>query len=191
MSGGDEYMSEIRIFSFNFAPRYWAQCNGQLMAINTNQALFSLLGTTFGGNGITNFALPDFRSRTVMHKGNGHGLGERGGQEIHTILMSEMPAHTHPFMATAVNANVAIPTQHILGAANNLYVPDIIPDPEADRMHAALVAAPSMYAAGGTALTTLHPATISNTGGSQAHENRQPYLALNFCIAIQGIYPTQ
>ncbi|MEP6731838.1 MAG: tail fiber protein [bacterium] len=191
-SGGDQYMSEIRIFSFSFAPQGWASCNGQLLPIAQNAALFSLLGTSFGGNGQTNFALPDLRSRAPIGFGNGHVVGERAGQESHTVSQTEMPAHNHPFMATASNANTAIPTNNVLGAANNLYVPDIIPDPEADRIHAAVVTAtrPNLYS-GGTVLTTLHPSTLATAGGSQPHENRQPFLALNFCIAIQGIYPTQ
>jgi microcystin-dependent protein len=189
LSGGDQFLSEIRIFSFNFAPRGWSFCNGQILAINTNQALFSLLGTTYGGNGQTTFALPDLRGRAPIHQGNGHFLGERAGQEFHTVSLAEMPSHSHDFMATSAKATVALPAGNILGAANNLYVPDIIPDPDADRMHAALVAAPSMYASG-TVLTTLHPGTIAATGSSQAHENRQPYSVLNFCIALQGIFPS-
>jgi len=152
--------------SFGFAPRGWALCDGQLLPINQNQALFSLLGTTFGGNGQTNFALPDLRARTPIHVGGGHTLGERGGEQAHTLSIAELPTHTHVANASSSVGNAVIPTGAVLGSPLNLsYRP---PD----------------------SLTTLHPSTVTNIGGSQAHLNMQPFLVLNFCIALQGIFPS-
>ena len=161
----EPFLSEIRIFSFQFAPKGWAQCNGQLLPINQNQALFSLLGTTFGGDGRINFALPDQRARVPIHVGAGHTVGEKGGEQAHTISISEMPTHTHSANAQSGNAATPIPGGNLLGAANNLY------------------AAP-------TNLISLSPTMVTNTGGSQAHLNMQPFLVLNFCIALQGIFPS-
>lgn len=160
----EPFLSEIRIVSFNFAPRGWALCNGQLLPINQNQALFSLLGTTYGGNGQTNFALPDLRGRVPIHFGNGHTLGERAGEENHTLTISELPAHTHTLKAGTGDPNTAAG-----------YLPSSSTNP---------------YAAGGIN-TALNSASISNTGGSQPHLNLQPYLTLNFIIALQGIFPSQ
>ena len=162
----EPFLSEIRIMSFNFAPKGWAMCNGQLLPINQNQALFSLLGTTYGGDGRVNFALPDLRARVPIHFGSGHTLGERGGEQAHTLTISEMTLHTH-----LVNANKSSgqnnPPAAVLGkAAANMYGP------------------PSSLAAMGAQ-------TVVNTGGSQAHLNMQPFLALTFCIALQGIFPSQ
>lgn len=161
----EPFLSEIRIMSFVFAPKGWALCNGQLLPINQNQALFSLLGTTFGGDGRVNFALPDLRGRTPIHVGSGHTLGERGGEQAHTLSISELPTHTHVANATSATGNTNIPTNNVLGAANNLYT-------------------------GPTNLTSLLPSTVTNTGGSQAHLNMQPFLTLSFCIALQGIFPS-
>ena len=164
----EPFLSEIRLMSFNFAPKGWAMCNGQLLPINQNQPLFSLLGTTFGGNGQTNFALPDLRGCVPIHVGSGHTLGEKGGEQAHTLKISELPTHVHAENATNtdVPANrTAIPSNNFLGPFNNL------------------------YAAGGN-LTTLIPQTVGNTGGSQAHLNMQPFLTLTFCIALQGIFPS-
>lgn len=161
----EPFLSEIRIMSFNFPPKGWAFCNGQLLPINQNQALFSLLGTTYGGNGQTNFALPNFQGKVPMHVGNGHTLGETGGETAHTVTQSEMPAHTHQWAATTADGTGTNPSGQFFGkAVNNLY--------------------------GATADTPLSPATVGNAGGSQAHENMQPYLALSFCIALQGIFPS-
>ncbi|RYD66794.1 MAG: phage tail protein [Sphingomonadales bacterium] len=160
------FLSEIRIFSFNFAPKGWAMCNGQLLPINQSQALFALLGTTFGGNGQTNFALPDYRGRVPIHVGNGHVLGEQAGQTEVTINQTTMPQHMHVAQAYAADSTTFDPTGNLLGNVLNGY------------------AAPAN-------LTTLSPTQISNFGGSQPHTNMQPYLTLNFCIALQGIFPSQ
>jgi microcystin-dependent protein len=163
-------MAEMRIMSFNFAPKGWAQCNGQLLPINQNQALFSLLGTTYGGDGRVNFALPDFRGRTAIHQGNGFTEGQRGGAEAVTLGISEMPAHNH-FLQGNLQPN-----------------PADSPNPDPDLFGVQTAAA--IYG-GFASLTTLLPATISNVGGSQAHTNLQPYSVFNFCIALQGIFPSQ
>lgn len=159
----EPFLGEIRIVSFNFAPRGWAQCNAQLLPINQNQALFSLLGTTYGGNGQTTFGLPDFRGCAPIHFGNNFNLGQKGGEPTHTLTQQETPTHTHTAQASSVNGNQAV--GGLLGAANNVYQ--------------------TVQSA-----TTLQPATISNVGGSQAHENRMPSLVLNFVIALQGIFPS-
>ena len=161
----EPFLSEIRIMSFVFAPKGWALCNGQLLPINQNQALFSLLGTTFGGDGRVNFALPDNRGRTPIHVGSGHTLGERGGEQAHTLSIAELPQHVH--VLSGVNAN----------AATN------------DPTGAALSTAAAIYH-GPTSLTALRAASVTNVGGSQAHLNMQPFLTLSFCIALQGIFPS-
>lgn len=162
----EPFLSEIRIFSFVFAPKGWALCNGQLLPINQNQALFSLLGTTFGGDGRVNFALPDNRGRTPIHVGSGHTLGEKGGEQAHTLSISEIPTHTHVFVGS--NNPADLPQSDgtsYLGQINNTY--------------------------GAAAnLVALSPECITNTGGSQAHLNMQPFLTLSFCIALQGIFPS-
>ena len=162
----EPFLSEIRIMSFQFAPRGWATCDGQLLPINQNQALFSLLGTTYGGNGQTNFALPDLRSRTPIHVGSGHTLGERGGEQAHTLTISELATHVHSAMAQPATGTQLPPVNAVLAQASNVYR-------TADN------------------LTSLAPATVGNTGGSQAHVNMQPFLTLSFCIALQGIFPSQ
>jgi microcystin-dependent protein len=161
----EPFLSEIRLFSFNFPPKGWAFCNGQLLPINQNQALFSLLGTTFGGDGRVNFALPNMQGRVPIHVGGGHPLGQAGGTQAHTISIAELPTHTHPAYATTAAADTPIPTGAQLAPFANGYAP-------AD------------------GLTSLTPATVTNVGGSQAHLNMQPFLALNFCIALQGIFPS-
>ena len=165
----EPFLSEIRIMSFNFAPKGWAQCNGQLLPINQNQALFSLLGTTYGGDGRVNFALPDLRGRTPMHEGSGHTLGERGGEQAHTLTISELPEHIHIANATSIPATANTP-------ANNMLL--------AQSTSSQLYGAPSN-------LTAMAANAISNVGGSQAHLNMQPFLTLTFCIALQGIFPSQ
>ena len=166
----EPFLSEIRIMSFVFAPKGWALCNGQLLPINQNQALFSLLGTTFGGDGRVNFALPDLRGSTPIHVGSGHTLGERGGEQAHTLSIAELPEHVHAANATTAqadaNSNSAAPTR--MPAQSNfsfLYGP-----------------ASNFQAMAANAL--------GNVGGSQAHLNMQPFLVLSFCIALQGIFPS-
>ncbi len=164
----EPFLSEIRIMSFGFPPRGWALCDGQLLPINQNQALFSLLGTTFGGDGRVNFGLPDLRGRTPIHVGSGHTLGERGGEQAHTLSIAELPTHTHVARATSVQATASTPTTSLVLAQStpqNLY------------------GAPSN-------LQAMSPSTIANVGGSQAHLNMQPFLTLNFSIALQGIFPS-
>src|SRR5216684_3649233 len=117
------FLSEIKIVSFNFPPKGWALCNGQLLPINQNQALFSLLGTTFGGDGRVNFGLPDLQGRTPIHMGGGHTLGERGGEQAHTLSISEIPTHTHSFVGTSLSADVAPPTGNLFGTVTDLYTP--------------------------------------------------------------------
>jgi microcystin-dependent protein len=162
----EPFLSEIRIMSFNFAPKGWAQCNGQLLPINQNQALFSLLGTTYGGDGRVNFGLPNLQGNVPIHMGSGFTLGQKGGEQAHTISIAELPTHVHVANATNANGTAAVPGGAVLGAVNNAYSQP-------------------------TNLTSINPATISNAGGSQAHLNMQPFLTLTFCIALQGIFPSQ
>jgi microcystin-dependent protein len=161
----EPFLSEIRLMSFSFAPKGWALCNGQLLPINQNQALFSLLGTTFGGNGQTTFALPNLQGRTAIHVGQGHTLGELGGEQAHTLSIAEMPTHAHIFNGTTANASTPAPAGNLLATATNLY-------------------------AGPTNLTSLNPGTVFTVGGSQAHLNMQPFLTINFSIALTGIFPS-
>jgi microcystin-dependent protein len=165
----EPFLSEIRLMSFAFAPKGWALCDGQLLPINQNQALFSLLGTTFGGDGRVNFALPDLRGRVPIHVGSGHTLGERGGEQAHTLSIAELPTHLHSWRAnsnpsskTNTPTNTSVLAQ---AAGDNPYGP------------------PSN-------LVAMSPATVANVGGSQAHLNMQPFLTLSFCIALQGIFPS-
>jgi microcystin-dependent protein len=162
----EPFLSEIKIVSFNFAPKGWALCNGQFLPINQNQALFSLLGTTYGGNGQTTFALPNLRGRVPIHFGDGHTLGEIGGEATHTLVMNEMAQHIHFASGSGNNGDTVIPGGSVLGGGAGLY-------------------------GGAASLTSLRPDSVTNIGGSQPHENRQPYLVLNFCIALQGIFPSQ
>ena len=161
----EPFLSEIRIMSFVFAPKGWALCNGQLLPINQNQALFSLLGTTFGGDGRVNFALPDIRGRTPTHVGSGHTLGERGGEQAHTLSIAELPTHTHVLNGSSLDANTNLDSNDLFANAANAYGP-------------------------AASLTALVAGTTTNTGGSQAHLNMQPFLTLSFCIALQGIFPS-
>ena len=162
----EPFLSEIKIVSFNFPPKGWALCNGQLLPINQNQALFSLLGTTYGGDGRVNFALPNLRGRTPIHFGGGHTLGEAAGSTSVTVNIQQLPTHTHAFMASPTNADGPVPTNMFFGGANNAYAPV-------------------------GSLTTLAPSTVTSVGGSQPHNNMMPYLVLNFIIALQGIFPSQ
>jgi microcystin-dependent protein len=161
----EPFLSEIKIMSFSFPPKGWALCNGQLMPINQNQALFSLLGTTYGGDGRVNFGLPDLQGRTPMHMGQGHTLGERGGEQNHTLSISELPTHVHVANASTQPGSGPVPTGNLLAGESQWAAP--------------------------ANLTSLLPSTLGNVGGSQAHLNMQPFLTLSFCIALQGIFPTQ
>ena len=167
----DPFVAEIRIFPFNFAPKGWAFCDGQLLPLSQNTALFSLLGTTYGGDGKSNFALPDMQGNAPMHPGQGpglslHDLGETGGSETVTLLESEIPSHSHGLRASAQDATTRIVAGQLTatGTGVQLYGPQ-----------------PPTVALNGSALT---PA-----GGDQPHNNMQPYLTLNFCIALQGVFP--
>ena len=165
----EPFLSEIKIMSFGFPPKGWALCDGQLLPINQNQALFSLLGTTYGGDGRVNFGLPNLQARTPMHVGNGHTLGERGGEQAHTLSISEIPTHLHVANASSVAATATIPNNTLAiatGGGFQIFGP-------------------------ATNLTAMNPAVVANVGGSQAHLNMQPFLTLSFCIALQGIFPTQ
>ena len=163
----EPFLSEIRIMSFEFAPKGWALCNGQLLPINQNQALFSLLGTTFGGDGRVNFALPDLRGRTPIHVGSGHTLGERGGEQAHTLSIAELPTHVHVLQGTNAAATTDTP-------ANNVVLGQATID---------------VYRTA-TNLAAMQAGMVANTGGSQAHLNMQPFLTLSFCVALQGIFPS-
>ena len=164
----EPFLSEIRLMSFVFAPKGWALCNGQLLPINQNQALFSLLGTTFGGDGRVNFALPDLRGRVPIHVGSGHTLGERGGEQAHTLSIAELPTHTHVVSASSAQGTTNTPSTSVALAQSF---------------------GASLYGAASN-LVAMAPPSIGNVGGSQAHLNMQPFLNLNFCIALQGIFPS-
>jgi microcystin-dependent protein len=168
----DPFVAEIRIFPFNFAPKGWAFCNGQIMPISQNTALFSLLGTYYGGDGKSNFALPNQQGSAPMHPGQGpglslHDLGEQGGSETVTLLQSEIPAHSHSLIASLSDGNSQSPV---------------------GQLPAAGVGGITMYASPGQ-VTSLAPGALAPTGGSAPHNNLQPYLTFNFCIALQGIFP--
>ena len=163
----DPFMAEIKIISWNYAPKAWAFCNGQILPINQNQALFALLGTTYGGDGKTSFALPNLRGRVPISFGAGHTLGETGGSSAVTLTQAQMPAHNHFLNATTNETNqVAVPNGALLSPGNNQY-------------------------SGFANPTTLVPTSVTNVGGSQPHNNMMPYLVLNFIIALQGIFPSQ
>ena len=162
----EPFLSEIRMMSFVFAPRGWALCNGQLLPINQNQALFSLLGTTFGGDGQVNFGLPDLRGRVPIHVGSGHTLGDRGGEQAHTLSISEIPTHAHVLRGSGNSGSAQTASGNVLGVV------------------------PGRAYTAPAALTTLGPSSVTNIGGNQAHLNMQPFLTLSFCIALQGIFPS-
>lgn len=162
----EPFLAEIRMVGFNFAPRGWAFCDGQILPINQNQSLYSLLGTTYGGDGRTSFALPDLRGRVPIHVGNGHTEGQRSGEETHTLSVNEMPQHTHNIQSSGDTATQSDPTGSVLAQSTQIY-------------H------------GPTNLVDMVTGTMTNVGGSQAHENRQPYLVVNFCIALQGLFPSR
>ena len=167
----EPFLAEVRIVGFNFAPRGWAFCDGQILPINQNQSLYSLLGTTYGGDGRTSFALPDLRGRTPIHVGSSNGaahlLGQKSGEETHTLSGAEMPNHDHVARASSVDGTTPVPTGHVLAQTPSR----IYNDP--------------------TNLVSLRSGTVANVGGGQAHDNMQPYLAVNFCIALQGLFPSR
>ena len=167
----EPFLAEIRMMSFNFPPKGWAFCNGQLLPINQNQALFSLLGTTYGGNGQTTFALPDLRGRVPLHVGSGFTLGQHAGEENHTLTTNEMPSHFHTLSGSTVQGNSPNPNFNNVG---NVLAPD-----------------PGNAYGPPNNLTNLKPGSIANVGGSQPHQNMQPFLTINFSIALQGIFPSQ
>jgi microcystin-dependent protein len=163
----EPFLAEIRLMSFVFPPKGWSLCNGQLLPINQNQALFSLLGTTFGGDGRVTFGLPNLQGRVPISMGSGHTLGEVGGQQAVTLSISQIPTHTHVFNGTSTTGTLNVTTNNILGVSQTpIYTPP-------------------------QSLVALNPASVTNTGGSQAHLNMQPFLTLSFCIALQGIFPSQ
>ena len=162
----EQYLSEIRLISFNFAPHGWALCNGQLLPINQNQALFALLGTTYGGNGQTTFALPNLQGRIPIHTGNGFVLGQSGGETAHTLTLAELPQHIHTAQGASANATQPSPSGNVW-------------------------AAHSFTAYAHTANGSMAAGALSTVGGSQPHNNMPPYLVLNFIIALTGIFPSQ
>jgi len=166
----EPFLSELKCVSFGFAPKGWALCDGQLMPINQNQALFSLLGTTYGGDGRVNFGLPNLQGRAAMHMGDGHTLGERGGEQTHTLSISEITTHTHFVQAINAAAGTGTPNNNYLantaGGGLAIYIPP-------------------------ANLTTMNPATVTRVGGSQPHVNQSPFLTMNWIIALQGIFPSQ
>jgi len=168
----EPFLAEIRIVGFNFAPRGWAFCDGQILPINQNQSLYSLLGTTYGGDGRTTFALPDLRGRTPIHVGasNGtyHSEGQKSGEETHTLSSAEMPTHPHSLMASSSDGDQQAPAGHVLARTVSL-----------------------LYKENATLGPDIQPGTITHVGGGQAHENMQPSIALNFCIALRGLFPSR
>ncbi|RYF40980.1 MAG: phage tail protein [Comamonadaceae bacterium] len=178
----EPFLSEIKVVSFNFPPKGWALCNGQLLPINQNQALFALLGTTYGGNGQTNFALPNLRGRVPIHMGNGHTLGEAAGSTSVTVNQQQMPQHVHMLQGVSETppGNLAgtIPTGKALAQA-------------LVSLQGGATTPANLYEQPPTNLVAMAPQAVSSTGGSQPHNNMMPYLTLNFIIALQGIFPSQ
>lgn len=167
----EPFLAEVRIVGFNFAPRGWAFCDGQILPINQNQSLYSLLGTTYGGDGRTTFALPDLRGRTPIHVGSSNGshheLGQKSGEETHTLSAAEMPNHDHVLQANSQDGTAILADGKVFAKSlSNVYE-----DP--------------------TSLVDMQSGIVTNVGGGQAHDNMQPYLALNFCIALQGLFPSR
>ncbi|MGH1427600.1 MAG: phage tail protein [Arenicella sp.] len=162
----EPFLAEVRMVGFNFAPRGWAFCDGQILPINQNQSLYSLLGTTYGGDGRTSFALPDMRGRTPLHVSSTHREGQKSGEETHTLAANEMPQHQHSIQGSTTEVSTNVPDNHVVGV-----------NPGAP------------YSANRNG--TMGSNQLRNTGGGQAHENMQPYLAVNFCIALRGLFPSR
>ncbi|MCA9441423.1 MAG: phage tail protein [Candidatus Omnitrophica bacterium] len=162
----EPFLAEIRMVGFNFAPRGWAFCDGQILPINQNQSLYSLLGTTYGGDGRTSFALPDLRGRVPVHVGSGYTQGQRGGEESHTLAINEIPEHTHTLKAANVDADTNNPMKNVLAKSSGF-----------------------VYASPNN-LTSLNSNSLNSVGG-QAHNNMQPYIGINFAIALQGLFPSR
>ena len=175
------FLGEIRLISFNFAPKGWALCNGQFLPINQNQALFSLFGTMYGGNGQTTFALPNLRGRVPVHRGSAHTQGEAGGQSTATITSQTMPQHIHFMTARATNVSPDSNGQN--GTGKFLGQPQVL-------SQGGNVAPVSLYGQPGN-FVAMNAATVTNVGGSQPHTNMMPFLTLNFVVALQGIFPSQ
>ena len=169
----EPFLGEIKLVSFNFAPRGWAYCDGQMLPINQNQSLYSLLGTTFGGDGRTTFALPDLRGRTPIHRGEGYILGQGEGLETVTLTVDEMPVHTHGMLASSNMATMSSvsPGREVLADTASTGVP--------------------IYSLSSDSLVELNEHAVTHAGGSQAHNNMQPTLAVGFCIALQGLFPSR
>lgn len=171
----EPFVGQIAFVAFNFAPKNWAECNGQLMSIAQNQALFSLLGTTYGGDGITTFALPDMRGRVLVHNGQAPGgpttytMGQNGGAESVTLTVTQMPAHNHTVNAVTTDGNQNLPTGNL--PANTKVLDKEYSDAAAN--------------------TTMKSTMLNNTGGNQAHENRPPFITLKCIISLYGVYPSQ
>jgi len=166
----EPFLAEVRIIGFNFAPRGWAFCDGQILPINQNQSLYSLLGTTYGGDGRTSFALPDLRGRAPMHVGDSHQLGQKSGEETHTLSPNEMPSHDHVLKASSTDGDSINPGGGLLARTAGLIYQENAP--EAD-------------------LVTIRSGSVANVGGGQAHENMMPYITLNFAIALAGLFPSR
>ena len=162
----EPFLAEVKMVGFNFAPRGWALCDGQILPINQNQSLYSLLGTTYGGDGRTSFALPDLRGRTPIHVSSGHLQGQKSGSETHSLSSAEMPIHTHSMRATSAAVTTNLPDGNLPGVnPSSPYRSDSNGDMGNEQ--------------------------IANAGTGQAHENMQPFLAVNFCIALQGLFPSR
>lgn len=164
----EPFLAEIKIVGFNFAPRNWAFCDGQILPINQNQSLFSLLGTSYGGDGRTSFALPDLRGRAPVHVGGGLSQAQRGGEETHVLTAGQIPAHDHTLNASGDVGVAPVPNNRLLANAGS-----------------------DVYAVPNGGAVAMNAGTISNAGANQGHQNMQPYLTLNFVIALQGLFPSR